>query len=161
MVESDKEDRLYLDDLTVGQRFASTEFELTRERLHEFAAVYDPQPFHLDDNAAKETLFGGLACSGWQTASITMRLIVQSVPFAGGIIGAGGEVSWPQPTRPGDRLNVTSEVVEIIPSRSKPHRGVVKLRSETHNQRNELVQILNATLIVPRRIDAKGESNVA
>lgn len=144
--------RLYLEDLQVGQRFVSRSHAIDKEQIKAFAAQFDPQPFHLDEEAAKTTLFAGLAASGWHTAAITMRLLVDSgAPIAGGIIGARGEISWPRPTRPGDVLRVESEVLEIAPSRSKPDRGMVTLRSETRNQRDEIVQILRATLVVPRR----------
>ena len=143
---------LYLEDLHVGQRFVSRSHAIDKEQIKAFAAQFDPQAFHLDDEAAKTTWFGGLAASGWHTAAITMRLLVDSgAPIAGGVIGAGGEISWPRPTRPGDVLTVESEVLEIAPSRSKLDRGMVTLRSETRNQRGEIVQILRATLIVPRR----------
>ena len=143
---------LYLEDLHVGQRFVSRSHAIDKEQIKAFAAQFDPQAFHLDDEAAKTTLFGGLAASGWHTAAITMRLLVDSgAPIAGGVIGAGGEISLPRPTRPDDVLTVESEVLEIAPSRSKLDRGMVTLRSETRNQRGEIVQILRATLVVPRR----------
>ncbi|HEX7741618.1 MAG TPA: MaoC/PaaZ C-terminal domain-containing protein [Sphingobium sp.] len=119
----------YLDDLTIGQKFISNIFALSVEQIKKFASELDPQPFHLDDGAGKGTNFGGLASSGWHVAAITMRLISESAPFANGIIGLGGEISWPCPTRPGDRLAVISEVMTIRPSRSKPDRGMVALRS--------------------------------
>jgi len=145
--------RLTLDDLTVGQRFISGSHVIDAAEIHDFARAYDPQPFHLDEAAARETLFGGLAASGWHTAAITMRLQVESgPPLAGGIIGAGGEISWPRPTRPGDVLRVESEVMEITPSRSRPDRGMIVLRSETKNQRDEVVQVLVARLVLPRRV---------
>ena len=147
--------RLYLDDLKVGQRFSSRSHALDADQIKAFARQFDPQPFHLDDDAAKGTLFAGLAASGWHTAAITMRLLVDGgAPIAGGIVGAGGEISWPRPMRPGDILTVESEVVEVTPSRSKPDRGMVTLRSETRNQRGEVVQLLVAKLVVPRRIAA-------
>ncbi len=143
---------LYLDDLKIGQRFVSASHELGEDEIKAFAANFDPQPFHLDSEAAKNTLFGGLAASGWHTAAITMKLLVTSgAPLAGGVIGAGGEIAWPRPTRPGDRLEVESEIVEITPSRSRPDRGMVTMRSETRNQRGEVVQTLTAKLVVPRR----------
>ncbi len=145
---------LYLDDLRVGQRFASGTYVVDEQQIKTFAHEFDPQPFHLDDESAKRSLFAGLAASGWHTAAITMRLLVEAgLPFAGGIIGAGGEIGWPRPTRPGDTLMVTSEVVEIVPSRSRPDRGTVTVRSETRNQHDEVVQTLLARLIVPRRVD--------
>jgi acyl dehydratase len=144
--------RLYLEDLEVGRRFTSATHAIDEAQIKAFATQFDPQPFHLDDAAAKATLFGGLAASGWHTAAITMRLLVESgLPLSGGIVGAGGEINWPKPTRPGDILQVVSEVEEVIPSRSRPDRGMVKVRSETRNQRGEVVQVLLAKLIVPRR----------
>ena len=150
--ERDGDDRLYFDDLQVGQRFTSRSLALDEAQIKAFAAEFDPQPFHLDDEAAKSTLFAGLAASGWHTAAITMRLLVEGgAPIAGGVVGAGGEISWPRPTRPGDILQVESEILEVTPSRSRPDRGMVTLRSETRNQRGEVVQILTAKLVVPRR----------
>ena len=144
---------LYLDDLRVGQRFRSGSYAMDEAQIKAFAGQFDPQPFHLDDATAKGTLFGGLAASGWHTAAITMRLLVDGgAPIAGGIIGAGAEVSWPKPTRPGDILHVESEVLDVTPSRSRPDRGMAIMRSETRNQRGEVVQILIAKLVVPRRM---------
>lgn len=143
---------LYLDELQPGQRFSSATHALDAAQIKDFAAQFDPQAFHLDDEAARASLFGGLAASGWHTAAITMRLIVcGGVPLAGGIVGAGGELSWPRPTRPGDVLQVESEIIDITPSRSKPDRGMVTIRCETRNQRGEVVQVLTAKLVVPRR----------
>jgi acyl dehydratase len=148
--------RLYLEDLEVGRRFTSATHVVDEAQIKAYAGQFDPQPFHLDDAAARDTLFGGLAASGWHTASITMRLLVESgLPLAGGIIGAGGEINWPKPTRPGDTLHVVSEIEEVTPSRSRPDRGTVRVRSETRNQRGEVVQVLIAKLIVPRRAPAR------
>lgn len=145
-------DRLYLEDLSVGQRFVTGTLTVTEAEIKEFAGRYDPQPFHLDDDAARPTLFGGLAASGWHTAAMTMRLLVEGgAPLAWGIIGGGGEIAWPRPTRAGDVLQVEGEVVEITPSRSKPDRGMVLMRSETKNQSGEAVQISTMKLVVPRR----------
>jgi acyl dehydratase len=142
---------LYLEELSVGQRFTSPALTVTESEIKDFAAKFDPQPFHLDDDAAKLTLFGGLAASGWHTAALTMRMLVGGgAPLAGGIIGGGGEISWPRPTRPGDTLHVEAEVVEIIPSKSKPDRGMVLFRSETKNQKGETVQVSTMKLVVPR-----------
>lgn len=149
---NEKGDRLYLDDLQVGQRFVSRSHALDEAQIKAFAAQFDPQPFHLDAEAAKSTLFAGLAASGWHTAAITMRLLVEGgAPIAGGVIGGGGEISWPQPTRPGDVLQVESEILEVRPSRSRPERGMVTMRSETRNQHGAVLQILTAKLVVPRR----------
>jgi acyl dehydratase len=143
---------LYLDDLQVGQRFSSGSHAMDAAQIKTFAAQFDPQPFHLDDDAAKGTLFGGLAASGWHTAAVTMRLLVNGgVPIAGGIIGGGGEIAWPKPTRPGDILRVESEVLEIVPSRSRPDRGRVTFRNETRNQHGDVVQVMTVGLVVPRR----------
>jgi len=145
-------DRLYLDDVHVGQRFSSGTHLVDAAQIKAYANQFDPQPFHLDEEAAKATLFAGLAASGWHTAAITMRLMVDGgLPLAGGIIGAGGQLAWPKPTRPGDTLRVESEVMEITPSRSRSDRGTVVVRSQTRNQRDEVVQELTARLIVPRR----------
>ena len=144
--------KLYLDDLQVGQRFSSGTHLVDTAQIKAFARQFDPQPFHLDEDTAKDTLFAGLVASGWHTAAITMKLMVESgLPLAGGIIGAGGELAWPKPTRPGDTLQVESEIMEITPSRSRPDRGIARVRSLTRNQRNEVVQRLTAKLIVPRR----------
>lgn len=148
----ESEPLLTLDDLAVGQRFTSGTHAVDTAQIKTFAAQFDPQRFHLDEDAARGTLFGGLAASGWHTAAITMKLLVGGgAPFAGGLIGAGGEIAWPKPTRPGDVLQVFSEVVEIKPSRSRPERGMVTLRSETRNQTGDILQILTAKLVVHRR----------
>ncbi len=142
---------LYLEDLSIGQRFASRAFALDAEQIKSFARDFDPQGFHLDEDAAKDTFFGGLAASGWHTAAITMRLVVESMPLAGGVIGAGGELSWPAPTRPGDVLTVDIEVLEITPSRSRPDRGSAIMRITTHNQRGDIVQRFTPKVLLARR----------
>ena len=145
----------FLEDLRVGQRFSSGSHTIDEAQIKAFAAQFDPQPFHLDGEAAKAMLFGRLAASGWHTAAITMKLLVESgLPLRGGIIGSGGEINWPKPTRPGDTLTVLSEIEEITPSRSRPDRGMIRVRSETRNQDGETVQILIAKLVVPRRASA-------
>ena len=143
---------LYLDDLHVGQRFTSGTYLMEETRIKEFAAEFDPQPFHLDEAAAEASIFQGLSASGWHTAAASMRLLVTGgLPFAAGLVGLGGEISWPRPTRPGDILRVESEVIEITPSRSKPDRGIVTVRSTTLNQRGEAVYLLTAKLLLSRR----------
>ena len=143
---------LYLDDLEVGQRFTSATHRIDAEQIKAFAGQFDPQPFHLDEAAADRSFFKGLAASGWHTASITMRLLVEGgLPIEGGIIGAGVELAWPRPTRPGDVLTVTSEILDITPSRSRPDRGMVKVRSETVNQDGMAVQVMTSTVVVVRR----------
>jgi acyl dehydratase len=144
--------RLYLDDLQVGQRFTSGTYVIEEARIKAFAAEFDPQPFHLDETAAQASVFNGLAASGWHTAAIAMRLLVDGgLPFAHGIVGLGGEIAWPRPTRPDDILHVESEIVEITPSRSKPHQGIVILRVTMFNQNGEAVYLLTAKLLVLRR----------
>jgi acyl dehydratase len=142
---------VYLDALYVGRRFRSGTHALDERQILAFAREFDPQPFHTDREAAKGTLFRGLAASGWHTAAITMRLQVDGgLPIAGGIVGLGGEVSWPTATRPGDVLHVESEILGVVPSRSRPDRGTVTVRSETRNQRGEVVQTATIKLLVPR-----------
>jgi acyl dehydratase len=143
---------LYLEDLSVGDRFQSGEHALDVAQIKAFALQFDPQPFHTDEEAAKSTFFGGLAASGWHTAAITMKLLVESgIPLAEGIIGSGGELQWPKPTRPGDVLHVVSEVIEIVPSRSKPGRAMVTMRCRTLNQHGEVVQNFAPKLVVHAR----------
>lgn len=150
----DQSNVLYLDDIQIGARHISNTYTLDKEQILAFAQQFDPQPFHLDENAARATLFGGLAASGWHTAAITMRLLVTGpIRFAGGMIGVGVEMKWPTPARPGDILQAESEVEAITPSRSQPDRGIVTVRTITRNQRGEVVQDLRAKLMVPRRRD--------
>jgi acyl dehydratase len=142
---------LYFDDFRIGRKFASGTRVVDAGEIKEFARQFDPQPFHLDEEAAKATFFKGLAASGWHTMAMSMKLMVEGgLPVAGGIVGAGGEINWPQATRPGDVLQVFSEVIEAKPSRSRPDRGMVTVRSETRNQRGEVVQVLIAKLVVPK-----------
>ncbi len=143
---------MYLDDLTVGQHFTSSTHTLDADQIKRFAAEYDPQPLHLDEEAAKDSFFSGLAASGWHVVSLTMRLLTSSgLPIADGFIGIGAELSWPKPTRPGDILRVTGEVAGVRPSTSKPDRGVVTLRIETKNQNDDAVLRLTVKLLVFRR----------
>ena len=142
---------LYLEDLTVGQRFTSRSQTVDADQIVRFARDYDPQVFHLDAEAAKHTFFKGLVASGWHTAAVSMRLFVEATPIAGGLIGAGGEVSWPRPTYPGDTLHTESEITAITPSHSRPDRGIVTVRTETKNQDGAVVQVLQAKLVVTRR----------
>ena len=145
-------ERLYLDDLHAGQRFTSGTYLMEEARIKEFAAEFDPQPFHLDETAAEASVFKGLAASGWHTAAVAMRLLVTGgLPFANGVVGLGGEIAWPRPTRPGDILRVESEIIEIAPSRSKPHQGIVTVRSTMYNQNREAVYLLTAKLLLSKR----------
>jgi len=143
---------LYFDDLRVGDRFSSGEHALDEAQIKAFAAQFDPQPFHLDSEAAKDSIFGGLAASGWHTAAVTMKLMVSSgLQIAGGMVGAGGELQWPRPTRPSDVLHVEMEVLGLRPSSSRPDRGMATLRSETKNQHGEVLQVLTSKMVLPRR----------
>ncbi|WP_043359237.1 MaoC family dehydratase [Belnapia sp. F-4-1] len=143
----------YLEDFAPGQVFRSGRLTVTPEAIIAYAREYDPQPFHLDDAAARGTLFGGLAASGWHTASLTMKLLVGSeFRPVGGIIGGGmEELAWPRPVRPGDELRLEIEVLEVRPSQSKPHQGTLRARCTTLNQRDEVVQVIVPRLVVPRR----------
>jgi acyl dehydratase len=143
----------YLEDFAVGQIFGSGRLRVDAERIKRFAAEFDPQPFHLDEQSARNTIFQGLAASGWHTAAMTMRLLVESdLKPAGGIVGAGfDEFRWQRPVRPGDELRLESEVLEVRPSKSRPDQGWIKVRTTTLNQNGDAVQILIANLVVPRR----------
>jgi acyl dehydratase len=146
----------YLEDFAVGQIFGSARQRIDADQIKKFAAEFDPQPFHLDEEAARASIFQGLAASGWHTAALTMRLLVDGeLKPAGGLVGAGfDEFRWPRPVRPGDELRVESEVLEVRPSKSRPGQGLVKVRMTTLNQNGEVVQILIANIVVPRRPDA-------
>ena len=143
---------LYLEDFTVGQRFVSATHQIDADQIKAFASRFDPQPFHTDDIAAQTSFFKGLAASGWHTAAITMSLLVKSdMLIAGGLIGAGGEISWPRPTRPGDVLQVESEILAVTPSRSRPERGTITVKSETRNQNGDVLQVLTSKMLVWRK----------
>src|SRR5882724_11937677 len=147
----------YLEDFAVGQTFGSGRLRIDGERALAFAAEFDPQPFHLDEAAARRSIFGGLTASGWHTAAVTMRLLVASdLKPAGGIVGAGlDECRWPRPVRPGDELRVECEVIEVRPSKSRPEQGLIKLRTTTLNQDGEAVLVHVANLVVRRRKDTR------
>ncbi|MCX7354499.1 MAG: MaoC family dehydratase [Alphaproteobacteria bacterium] len=144
---------LYLEDFAPGQIYRSGTVTVDATSIKRYAAEYDPQPFHLDEAAADKSFFQGLAASGWHTASLTMRLLVDSeLTPAGGIVGAGlDEFRWPRPVRPGDTLRVESEVLEVRPSKSRPQQGLVKMRVTTLNQNGEPVLVMVPNLVVPRR----------
>lgn len=143
----------YLEDFAAGQVYKTPLFRMETERIKSFADEFDPQPYHLDENAARNSIFAGLAASGWHTAAATMRMMVEGdLKPAGGIIGLGfEEFRWPRPVRPGDQLHVESEVLEVRPSKSRPEQGLVKLRNTTLNQNGEAVQVTVGSLLVPRR----------
>ena len=143
----------YFDDLRIGQQFVSGTHLVDEGQIIAFAEQFDPQPFHVDPEAATGTLFHGHVASGWHTAAITMRLLVTSgLSIAGGMVGAGAEINWPRPNRPGFVLHVETEVIELRPSRSRPDIGLARIRSETKDQRGEVVQVLVVTLVVPRKV---------
>jgi acyl dehydratase len=151
----------YLEDFAVGQKYRSGKVSVDTAAIKAFANAFDPQPFHLDEQAARATFFGGLAASGWHTAALTMRLLVESdLRPAGGIVGARGEeLTWPRAVRPGDTLELDVEVLEVRPSGSRPRHGYVKFRTTTLNQRQEPVQVLVMNLLVERRgPDPKSQS---
>jgi acyl dehydratase len=145
----------YLEEFAVGQMFRSGALRIERERALEFAAEFDPQPFHLDESAALRSIFGELTVSGWYTAAVTMRLLIKTeINPAGGFVGAGiDELRWPRPVHPGDELRVECLVIEARPSKSRPEKGTVKLRSTTLNQNDEAVLIYVVNMIVQRRMD--------
>jgi acyl dehydratase len=146
----------YFDDLKAGDRFKSERFDVTEKQLIEFAHKFDPQMFHLDRKSAERTIFKGLIASGWHTAAMTMRLFVQTLNFAEGVIGLGiDELRWPNTVRAGDVLRVETEIVHLRPSRSKPHYGIIKVRNVTTNQRGEIVQTMLGAAMVPRRAPDK------
>jgi acyl dehydratase len=143
----------YFEDYAVGQKFGSGTVTVTAERIKSFGREFDPQPFHTDEEAARHTFFGELVASGWHTASMSMRLFVESdITPVGGSVGAGGsDLSWPRPTRPGDTLRVESEILDLRPSKSRPEIGIMKVKLTTYNQNDEVVQMAHPTMIVPRR----------
>jgi acyl dehydratase len=143
---------LYLEDLAAGLTFSTRTFTVTAERIRAFAAEYDPQPFHLDETAAQDSVFGALVASGWLTSAVTMRLLVDSeMRIAGGLIGLGGEIAWPKPVRPGDTLKAEVEVLDVRTSVKKPQNGVATARVRTLDQHGESVQIFTVKMLVPRR----------
>jgi len=148
---------LYLDDLHVGDRFGSDTIEVTEKSIIAFAREFDPQQFHLDASAAEQSIFKGLSASGWHTAAMSMRLFITGeLKIAGGSIGLGvDELRWPQPVRPGDVLRLETEILDVRASRSKPDRGIIRIRNVTTNQRGEIVQTFMAFVMVRRRPPAE------
>lgn len=153
MPKDSRKNMLYLDDIQIGLQFISDSHSFDAEQIKAFARQFDPQPFHLDEEAARKSLFGGLIASGWHTAAITMRLLVESVGcrFAGGLIGRGGEISWPNPTYPGDTIHVECEVLDVKASRSRPDWGTVKIQNHTLNHQQQIVQLFIADVMVKRK----------
>jgi len=144
--------KLYLEDLKAGDRFSSASHRMETAEIKKFASEFDPQPFHLDEAAARDSLFGGLVASGWHTAAIAMRLMVDGgLPIAGGIIGTGANMRWRSPVRAGDELHVVCEILEVMPSGSKTFRGSVRIACSTLNQRGEAVATAEMRVMVSRR----------
>lgn len=143
----------FLDDLSVGDLFTGGPVTVTAESIKAFASSFDPQAFHLDETAAEASLFRGLAASGWHTAAMTMRMIVDGgADLAAGYVGLGiEEMSWPTAVRPGDTLRIESEILAVRPSATNPTRGIVRMRTTTFNQAGAVVQRFTANLLVPRR----------
>jgi acyl dehydratase len=144
---------LYFEDFYVGQRFDSIgSYKVTAAEIKEFGQKYDPQPFHLDQTAGEGSFFKGLAASGWLTAAIVMRLRVQSITVAGGMIGAGvEEMRWTTPVRPGDTIRSEIEVLGVRHSQSRKDYGIVRTRSIAYNQRNEIVLRATVNFLAPVR----------
>jgi len=145
--------KYFLEDFAVGQVFATSKLQVDTDQIKSFAKQFDPQPYHLDEEAAQKSPFRGLAASGWHTAALTMRLLVEGdFKPAGGILGVGFDaLSWPKPVRPGDELYAKSEILEVRPSKSRPDRGTIRVRTTTYNQNDEPVQEFTGNLLVPRR----------
>lgn len=151
---------MYFEDFAVGQRHTSGTLKIDLAAIRDFARQFDPQPFHLDEEAAKHSMFGQLVASGWHTAAATMRLIVDStMNISGGKIGLGGDITWPKPTCPGDELTVVSEITDVRGSETRPSIGIVTVRYTTLNQNDEAVQVATMKMIVPRRPDATANAD--
>lgn len=148
---------MYFEDFYVGQKFASLGgAKVTAEEIKEFGNKYDPQPFHLDEAAGENSFFKGLAASGWLTAAIVMRLRVQSLSVAGGMIGAGvEEMRWTEPVRPGDSIRTEIEVVGVRQSNSRKDFGIVRTRTLAYNQRSEVVMRSTVNFLAPLRSAVK------
>lgn len=141
---------LYFHNFDIGARFAAGPVEVTRDDIKAFASRFDPQPFHTDEKAAEESFFHGLAASGWHTAALTMRMMVEALPVADGLIGAGvDEIRWPRATRPGDLLRIEIEVIERRLMKSRENLGLVKIRTTTFNQNDEVVQVVQPNILAP------------
>lgn len=140
---------LYLEDIKIGDQFKSREYEMTLEEIKEFAGKYDPQVFHLDEEAAKENpIFQGIAASGWHTSAVTMRLWTECFPIAGGLIGSESSLRWPRPSRAGDRIRVEVEIVAITPSKTKQDRAIVSYVTQAKNQHGDVLLISTTKIIV-------------
>jgi len=144
---------LFFDDFKAGDRFESAPLTVSESMILEFARFYDHQPFHVDAEAARTSIYGGLIASGLQTIALTFKLFLETGTIAGSSLGSPGldEIRWLAPVRPGDTLRVAAEVLEARPSTSKPDRGLVRLRYTTLNQRGEPVMTLIGNQLCRRR----------
>ncbi|MEF9955964.1 MAG: MaoC family dehydratase [Acinetobacter sp.] len=143
---------LYLDDLHIGDRFVSREYEMTLEQIQQFAELYDPQPFHLDEQkAVQHPIFQGLAASGWHTSAVVMRLWTECFPIAGGLLGTESNLRWPRPTRVGDKIHVEVQITAIVPSKSKNDRGIVSYVTQALNQHGDVLLISDTKILVFRK----------
>jgi acyl dehydratase len=147
------DDYKFMEDLAVGQKFSGGPIEVTAEGIIEYAQKFDPQDFHTDKQRAKKTVFGGLIASGWYTASLTMRMVVESSPkMLGGMIGRSVErMSWPRAVRPGDKLYFEGEILDLRASNSNPERGIMRVKNTTYNQNREPVLEMETIVFVPRK----------
>ena len=153
--------RLYLEDLRVGQRLRSASVTITTQDIIRFARDSDPQYFHLDEEAAKDSMFGGLVASGWQTGALSVKLLIDSAdpPFAGGLVGVEAHIAWKLPVRPGDSLRVEAEVTRIVHPRRYADRGFVSMDMATYNQRGEVVLTQSVTVVAFRDPARAGASS--
>ncbi len=143
---------MYFEDLSPGQVFRSQPLVVTASQIKAFAGEFDPQAFHLDEEAAQNSFFRGLAASGWHTAALTMSHLVRTLPIAGGLIGAGiDELQWRLPLRPGDAIHIQVEVLAVRVSQSRPDRGILKTRVTTFNQAGAAIQVMVSSCLAPRR----------
>ena len=145
---------IWFEDLVVGTEDYLGSYEVTREEVLEFARKYDPQPFHLSDEAAAKTHFGRLAASGWHTCAMTMAVIARSVMESGQAgLGSPGvdELRWLKPVYPGDTLHVHSKIIETRPSRSKPEIGSFRSATTVTNQHGQPVLSFTSIVLMRRR----------
>ncbi len=136
-----------VETLEIGQTFTSDSLLITKDKIIAFAKEFDPQPFHLDEDEAKQTFFNELVASGWHTSSVTMKLILQSMPFKHGMVGSGGQVSWKRPVKPNDSLHVTTKIINIKPAKNNANQIYLTLECQTLNQFNRVCQIMEANVI--------------
>lgn len=142
-----KKKDVWLGEFEIGDYYISDTYEVTEKEIIEFSEKYDPQYFHTDPEKAKDSFFGRLASSGWMTAGITMKLQVETSPFAFDLVGLGVEIKWPLPTLPGDLLKIRTEVTDIKISESKPNQGIISIETITTNQDDEVKMVLQNKIL--------------